>query len=472
MPLILTVINETADRLGGNASHTWDARSGTVGRADNNDWTLPDPNREISRCHARIRYQDGDYFLEDTSANGIMLADGVTRMDPAEPRRLGDGEEFLIGDYRIRASFSVEQQPAPQPDPPPPPDPSPDGGAPADPLELLGGQVEDHSAPLPERTPSQSYLNEHFSPPSVSEPTPAPERQPEPTSSGDQQEGAGVLLPDDWWKDTPATPRTPEPSPPPSAPPESGPADDSPPSPPVRPVPGGRGGAAGTGEKPTPQAPAAEPGPGVSQPGVPDQALRQLLNGAGLDPDRIPADKAEDLGRILRVAIEGVMDLLRARMEIKNEFRMSVTLIQARENNPLKFSTSTEDAIHNLMVKHNPDYLAPVEAFEAAFEDLRFHQLAMLSGMRSAFFEMLRQFDPETLEERFDGSGERSVLDRVTGPRHWNQYKSLFEDINRDTEGYFNRLFGEAFVEAYEKQMQTLKAGQRSGHESKEGGSP
>ena len=80
----------------------------------------------------------------------------------------------------------------------------------------------------------------------------------------------------------------------------------------------------------------------------------------------MPPGQAEELGRILRVAIQGVMDLLKARMEVKNEFRMSVTLIQARENNPLKFSTSPEDALHNLMIKQNPDYLPAVEAFEVA----------------------------------------------------------------------------------------------------------
>ncbi|MEX0731303.1 MAG: type VI secretion system-associated FHA domain protein TagH [Aquisalimonadaceae bacterium] len=450
MPLTLTVINDASSRLGADASRVWHERSATIGRADNSDWQLPDPNKEISRCHARVRYRQGAYFLEDTSANGIMLADGVTRLDPAEPHALDDGDEFVIGDYRIRVSIAAEQPPAPTPEAQAPDLPQ-DGDA-TDPLELLGGKVEAPPVPLPGQAQSQSYLNEHFSAPPVSTPPAAPDQPPKapPASSA-----TGGLLPDDWWKSsTPEPPAARDPAA--EAPPAVEPPAETVNPPPVapRPMPGGRGGAEGAG--------AAEPPAGVpaaASPGVPDQALRQLLAGAGLDPDQVPADKAEELGRILRVAVHGVMDLLRARMEIKNEFRMSVTLIQARENNPLKFSTSTEDAIHNLMVKHNPDYLAPVEAFEASFEDLRFHQLALLSGMRTAFFEMLRQFDPETLEERFGRGGERSMLDRVTGPRHWDQYKSLFEDINRDTEGYFNRLFGEAFVEAYEKQMQALKSG-------------
>ncbi|MCP1673925.1 type VI secretion system FHA domain protein [Natronocella acetinitrilica] len=474
MPLTLTVINEVSARLGDKATQRWLERGGTVGRADNNDWTLPDPNMEISRCHARIRFQQGRYFLEDTSANGIMLADGVTRIDPAEPYPLDDGVEFLIGDYRIRATIGAQEPLLPETTPPPAPDVPLEGDA-VDPLELLGGAVEKPAeAPA---APNQSYLNEHFAPPSYREEPAAPPPPAEPPATGTPSNGESApLLPDDWWKspaDQPAQqppvaappPPPTEPSPPPMSAPQAPAAAEPPPAPGPRPTPGGRGGYTG-GEPETPAPPPFQaPAPGQSavpdqaSGGVPDQALRQMLAGAGLDPDQVPADKAEELGRILRVAIQGIMDLLRARMEVKNQFRMSVTLIQARENNPLKFSTSTEDALHNLMVKHNPDYLPAVEAFEASFEDLRAHQLAMLSGMRSGFFEVLRQFDPEHLEARFGEGGERSMLGRMTGPKHWDQYKALFEEFNRDSEGTFNRLFGEAFSEAYEKQMQSLKQG-------------
>ncbi|MDI5983664.1 type VI secretion system-associated FHA domain protein TagH [Halomonas sp. M4R5S39] len=463
MALTLTVINEASSRLGDKASHRWFDRGGTLGRAPNNDWVLPDPTMEISRCHARIRYQDGRYFLEDSSANGILLADGVTRLDPAEPLPLQDGVEFLIGDCRIRARIEAEAvMPPPAAEPPLPGNPA-DHEVP-DPLELLGGAVKTPST-APKASPSDhSYLSEHFSaprftetPPSVESPeSPAATPSP-PAPSSDAP--AEPLLPDDWWRDqsgsAPAQPQPPSPpappaSPPPAAPPMPeagpGPADESPPA--ARSIPETSGSQA---DEPPPVAPPTGEWP--------DQALRQLLSGAGLDPDRVPPEQAEELGRILRVTIQGMMDLLKARMEVKNEFRMSVTLIQARENNPLKFSTSPEDALHNLMVKQNPDYLPAVEAFEAGFEDLRCHQLAMLAGMRSGFFEMLHQFDPAHLEARFAEHEEHaSLLGRVTGPRYWRQYQAHYAEIQRDSEGYFNRLFGEAFCDAYEKQIQVLKA--------------
>ncbi|WP_170064217.1 type VI secretion system-associated FHA domain protein TagH [Halomonas heilongjiangensis] len=498
MALTLTVINEAASRLGDKASHRWFDRGGTLGRAPNNDWVLPDPTMEISRCHARIRYQDGRYFLEDSSANGILLADGVTRLDPAEPLPLQDGVEFLIGDCRIRARIEAEAMvPPPASEPPLPGNPA-DHEVP-DPLELLGGAVKTPST-APKASPSDhSYLSEHFSAPRFTE-TPPPVESPEspaatPSSPAPSSDApAEPLLPDDWWRDlsgsAPAQPPSqPQPQSPPGdlgrdpggfetplprdaeeaarhVPPEPArPAAPTPmasPPPAARPIPETSGSQADESPPVAPPMPEARPGPADEAPPTgerSDQALRQLLSGAGLDPDRVPPEQAEELGRILRVAIQGVMDLLKARMEVKNEFRMSVTLIQARENNPLKFSTSPEDALHNLMVKQNPDYLPAVEAFEAGFEDLRFHQLAMLAGMRSGFFEMLHQFDPAHLEARFAEHEERaSLLGRVTGPRYWRQYQAHYAAIQRDSEGYFNRLFGEAFCDAYEKQIQALMA--------------
>ena len=64
---------------------------------------------------------------------------------------------------------------------------------------------------------------------------------------------------------------------------------------------------------------------------------------------------------------------------------MRLTRFRPTDNNPLKFSANVEDALHNLLVKRNPAFLQPVEAFEDAFDDLRAHQLAMLAGMQVDF---------------------------------------------------------------------------------------
>jgi type VI secretion system FHA domain protein len=153
------------------------------------------------------------------------------------------------------------------------------------------------------------------------------------------------------------------------------------------------------------------------------------------------------------------MDVLRSRQQIKDEFRMRMTQFRAADNNPLKFSANVDDALHNLLVKRNPAYLEPVEAFEDAFADLRDHQMAMLAGMRVAFESMLAQFDADHLQQHFDRQLKRSALLGMTAKlRYWDLYRERFDELNKDSEAAFRKLFGEEFAKAYEEQLRRLKA--------------
>ena len=134
-----------------------------------------------------------------------------------------------------------------------------------------------------------------------------------------------------------------------------------------------------------------------------------------------------------------------------------------RGNNPLKFSTSVEDALHNLLVKRGAGYLGPVEAFEDAFDDLRNHQVATLHGMRNAFSSMLSRFDPERLQQEFDGRQKGALVSMPAGLRYWNLYRDWFRGMVGDVDASFRDLFGDEFAEAYEEQLRKLKAQGRTG---------
>ncbi len=187
--------------------------------------------------------------------------------------------------------------------------------------------------------------------------------------------------------------------------------------------------------------------------------LRSLLEGAGLDPEDVTPDLARNLGEILRVVVAGVMEVLRARHSVKDEFRMRITQFRPADNNPLKFSANVDDALHNLLVKRNAAYLKPVDAFADAFDDLRHHQLAMLAGMRTAFEAMLNELQPDRLREQFDHQGKRSSLLNVAAKlRYWDLYRDMHEELAKDADATFRRLFGDAFATAYEEQLERLKA--------------
>jgi type VI secretion system FHA domain protein len=187
-----------------------------------------------------------------------------------------------------------------------------------------------------------------------------------------------------------------------------------------------------------------------------------LLAAAGVDGAAVTPELAATFGRILRVVVTGIMDLLRAREHIKDEFRMRMTTFKAADNNPLKFSANVEDALHNLLVKRNPAYLPPVEAFEDAFQDARNHQMAMLAGLRVAFDAMLAEFDPEHLQEQFGRQIKKSsLLPTPARLKYWELYRERYQSVVKDADTAFRELFGATFAKAYEEQMQRLKTSGR-----------
>jgi predicted component of type VI protein secretion system len=86
----------------------FDQRGGTLGRSDSATFTLPDPERLISRIQAQVLYRDDDYWIENISAaspilhNGRSLSAGMRVM-------LRDGDELRIGGYTLLAAFENDE---------------------------------------------------------------------------------------------------------------------------------------------------------------------------------------------------------------------------------------------------------------------------------------------------------------------------------------------------------------------------
>ena len=193
-----------------------------------------------------------------------------------------------------------------------------------------------------------------------------------------------------------------------------------------------------------------------------DFDLTAFLRAAGVDPATVPADTAASLGVILKTVVQGVMEVLHARAEIKNEFRLPHTQIRTAENNPLKFSVNAEEALNSLLGRRSPAYLPPVDAFEDAFDDIRFHQMAMLVGMRAGFEHATKRFDPQRLQEVFEKRGTRGgLLQMATKSRYWELYIEEFRQLTGDPDDAFRRLFGDVFASAYEQQLEQLKRSRR-----------
>lgn len=404
MLLALSVISAQGAGLGAAAYKVFDERGGSIGRLESNDWSLPDAERFVSSRHAVVRFEGGAFCLEDVSTNGTFINAPDQPVSRREPVRLKSGDRLFIGDYEIVVEL-VESAPATEP-----PAvaiearPAVASGAPAaaareplgtdDPLAVIGVGAARASAP-----------------------------------SGLERAAAGVAPAPVAMAAMPAMAARPAATP----------------APPAMAAPAAPQAVAGAPQARTAAAPRMEPNAG------------DLLTALGLDARDVPADIAGQLGEIIRTVVQGMIEVLRARAEVKSNFRTPLTSIRPIENNPLKFSLDADDALHNLFVKRNPGYLGPLEAFREGFQDIAFHEVAMLAAIRAAYQAMVAKFSPANLEEAYASKLRRtSVLPMGGRLKLWDMYCAQFGDIEKDSEASFQLLFGEEFARAYHKQLERL----------------
>jgi type VI secretion system protein ImpI len=473
--LILSVQGDPAEHFGGRREQVFDCRDGSIGRSDECDWVLGAEG--VSRLHALVRYLNGLYFIEDRSTNGMLLNGASLRK--GDPAALKHGDRLRIDTFEIgvRLSGEVETQwtaspesegsvpvpsalasvPAPAPasnvdaldlsslPAPRPTDSASDAGhadglipgvsdaaasASLDPLALFDAPPSysgegAHAEPSGQAWSHTPAASDRFRPPQV-----------------EAARNSAPLLPDDWdrtgssvtpraelqWDDSllapvgqvaPASPTTalersaihdePTPASLPSPPPAS---------------------TSILAPAPAPSTPAVQP----------------VLSTGTASPD---------LTEMLHIAVDAMMDVLRARAELKNSFRLPATLIQRSENNPLKFAPTAQDAVRKLFEPPDNGFLSGSAALNDAADDIRNHQMAMLTGVRSAFQSVLAHFDPARIEQETEGSARRLPLGGR--PRHWERYKEQFDALSRNPDECFRRLFGDEFARAYEDQLARLK---------------
>jgi type VI secretion system FHA domain protein len=493
MYLTLEVVSPQAASMGAEQRKIVGPKGLTIGRVPGNDWIFPDPY--ISKHHARISYSNGSFLIEGLGRNPIALGRSDNAVAANQPRPLRHGDRLFIDQYEITVAVMQGDPPGTASPVPLSEDPfelispaakpgsapliptsqgvpdewdnsvmgSPIDTATLDPLAALGGNTPDAEPSLPPVNWQQaSPLADHVDLPPV--------RSSAPASGG---------IPDNWDRSRfthmetpkPVAPEAPRPAPPPRRPPPP-PQRATPPAPPRIARPSAPAPSAPPPPRPTARPEAPPPRSSVPPPqpapvytaGSPD--LAELLRGAGLSDRDLSPETMNELGKVLRVVVQGVMEVLQARSEIKSQFRLPLTRVQAAENNPLKLSPNVESALHTLLVQRNAGYLATVPAFEDAFADIRAHQMAMLEGLRAGFEATLASFAPEELEKHFERAVKRGGLLASLGAKskYWELYVERFEQLQSAPDDTFRQLFGDVFAEAYEQQLERFKiSGRHSG---------
>ncbi|MGY4598035.1 type VI secretion system protein ImpI [Bradyrhizobium sp. GM22.5] len=417
MALRLTIENLSTLPDGGPISFTMEGnRPVDIGRDKHVDWTLPDPTRYISGKHCEIHYRANGYWLQDVSTNGTFLSGSDHRV--RSPHQLRDGDRLIIGHYMI--AVAIEQ-------------------------DVVATQSPYTSSAVVQTSNSDIWGSEPEFPEPNAGPQPAV-RLPQP---------GGPPAPTVDWTGLGSAEDTAPPRPTPLRPPgDAGVAnalmwgDDQALA---APFPQGAEAARLPGESPEENArdrvnpfiapaaasePLAETGatsailPNASSPpnlsaitatntearGDGQAFARRIARGASLPDEffdgRDPEQLTQQVGQLIRLSVDNIMALLQARNEAKRMTRStSQTMVQATENNALKFAPSAEDAMKIMFGPKSRTYLDARTAFDEGFTDLKSHQQQTYAAMQHAISVLSIELDPANIEK--DAREQASTLDTL-----------------------------------------------------------
>ncbi len=449
MALVLKVMKAGESSLSEGESRSFDGASISIGRGQENDWVVTDPNRHLSKQHCRFEKRGNAYFIIDTSTNGVYVGEAAMPLGKGNAQALRDGEvinlgpcvlkaEFrepvtagpaLFGDHSLNGGggldFAMETAPAAY------------GASPASVSDILGGRRRSDASPIerdgdlatlemPESDMAafggHPQLANHFAAPEVQRP----------------------VIPPDWHSDEAALPAEPE------ALAEPEPAPDFP--------------------RPTPRPPVAEAVSAPPPPAAPPPAVKEpveaatdlrgtdpvaaFMAGVGLPMEAIDnADQAalmHKMGLAFREAVSGMRELLELRAFLKSEFRIEHTLLRAKENNPLKFSANLDGTLAVLIGKRVTGFLDAPDAIRESLRDIKAHEVALIAGMKTVVADVLEQLSPESVSTDVSSS----LLPQVHKARCWEKYEQTHQRIMGEQSS--GPPLGGKFSAAYTKQFRSL----------------
>jgi type VI secretion system protein len=496
---VLTYRNQPPQR---SISRIFSGTGGTIGRLDQNDLALPDPERIVSRTHARVDFRGGSYFLTSLGQNPIDL--NGRPLSPGGTAELSAGDRLTIGGYCIVADIqysgastesrisetdgllNASREPA-----------GLDFPLSADPenrvafgIDLGGGAgtaaFSNIENPAPKQAPLSSHGVQRDELPGVLEPLPraVPAKSAQIPDDYDllrglDEQGDSSNRPpapsvgsavnasqpkwDDPFADTPLVERLP-----PAAPQVSNALAGT-----TRPGLSheGNGDTSRTGGPAIQRVSAGAAGETEAEEAY-VLAVRTLLQAAGVPEleERALANPElmRNVGDLLRETVAGLLKALVARALTKRELRVDMTLLATTENNPLKFCPDAYEALNHLLApRPRSGYLPPLRAVREAYEDLQAHNLAVMAGMRAALLGVLQRFDPAQLEKRL---ASQPFLDKLLPQnrkaRMWDMVAEQHDNMVREAQDEFERIFGRAFRKAYEEQLQKIRAAAGKGRSS------
>lgn len=460
MAIKLRVISDHYRDLGEHRTRVFGVNGGTIGRAPDNDWILPDPKRLVSGHHCEIQYRSGGYWLKDTSTNGVYVNDAEEPVASRSPVALQDGDRLRIGDYEVIVGIDER-------------------------IDFLPAAFEEQSAArhLDSGIAANLDVNSLFAP-----------RDPSQSGSISVRNAFGIKL----GKSGAEIPLEPPPQPLSTRVlPEVAASAAPPPSPPPR-TQAPANTAVAAGEALAPTADWALKTRAITRQELADalarrqsrlEARKQILpfhqqattwedlrsavqafcRGAGIDPASISPEAQAMLpllaGQLLREAVVGLNDLQLAR-QAGSPAAGAASAASVSASNPLRTSTSVEQALQRLFESHGRLYGGPVDALREVLQEVKDHEAALVAAMRAGTEAMLAQLSPGNVADQFEQGRARTLAPgQDPRPRYWEYYAEFYRVIAQSASDGLPHPFAEAFARAYEETRAGLRA-KRKGREA------
>ena len=196
------------------------------------------------------------------------------------------------------------------------------------------------------------------------------------------------------------------------------------------------------------------------------ELLEALTGGMGLKDlqptPRFDSDAMQELGQMLSMFSQGTVALLSSRSILKRGVKAEMTVILDEANNPFKLLPSGKSVLMQMFGSRMPGFMPPKQSVRDALVDLQAHQLGMIAGIRAIIASMLQSFNPQQLEEEARQQGVTSRLS-LPGSRKaalWEHFTRRYDETAGEIEDDFHTLFGEAFLHAYDMEVNQYKDSQ------------
>ena len=192
-------------------------------------------------------------------------------------------------------------------------------------------------------------------------------------------------------------------------------------------------------------------------------AVQAFCRGAGIDPSALSAEAQSMLplvaGQLLREAVVGLNDLAQSR----SKSAPVAPAAQPTGSNPLRTSSSVEQALVRLFESHGRLYGGPVDALRDVLQEAKDHEAAVQAGMQAGLDAVLGQLSPSSVADQFEQGRARTLAPgQDPRPKYWDHYAEFYRVITQGAGGDSLPIpFTEAFARAYGAAREELRAKRR-----------